>query len=288
MSGGIYMKPFLFFIFISFFVLLHAESFRIGYDTSSLDNVSKKDFAIASDVWLNEVAKEAGMTAISTIYDDPAKMAQDMKDNKLDLVIGFGLVFVKYFDLSLFTDGFGQGFFNGQKETFVVLVQKNSGIKKIEDLKSGSIAIQQNDESAELYIEDVMYKKYKDPKVLFDKYPTRQRALLKLFFGKSTAAVITNKSFEILKELNPQISQKIEILTTINLQANSFGLLRKSLNLTIKEKLVKIALNVHKTPRGKELLALYKTEKIAISKVDDLKPFDVLYKDSLQFKKKGK
>ena len=48
--------------------------------------------------------------------------------------ISITLVFVKYFDLSLLTDGFGQGFMNGQKETFIVLVQKSSGIKKLEDL----------------------------------------------------------------------------------------------------------------------------------------------------------
>jgi ABC-type phosphate/phosphonate transport system substrate-binding protein len=268
--------------------LFSQDVIRVGYDGSSMDALSKKDVAIASDVWLKEIAREINYETQSTVYDDSAQMAQDLVDGKLDYISAFGLVFVEHFDLSKLEDGFAAGFFNGEKETFVILVQKESGIKSLADLRDKRIAIQKNDAVAKLYIKNGLHAKEAAESFTEEALPTRQRALLKPFFGQVNAAVVTNKSYELAKELNPQIGQKLRVLEVTDLEATNFGFLRKNLDEKTKNVLRDIAKNIHKTERGKTLLTLYKTEVLSDSKLKDLQPFKELYEKTLQLKKEEK
>ncbi|QOY54216.1 PhnD/SsuA/transferrin family substrate-binding protein [Candidatus Sulfurimonas marisnigri] len=271
-----------------FFVLLPADTLHVGSDASSVNDVNIKDMTIATDVWLKEIAKEINLDTSTTIYENPAHMAQDFADGKLDYVAAFGLVFVKYFDLSKLSDGFAQAFLNGEKETFVVVVNKESGINTLSDLEGKSISIQEYDEAAKLYIEYKIKEKLENLTTKFETYPSRQRALLKLFFGKVKAAVSTNKSYALATELNPQIGQKLKIIEITNLQATTFGFLSKSMNENTKKLISNGAKNIHKTKRGRQLLTLYKTEMISDSKLEDLKPFQELYDKTNHLNKKGK
>lgn len=269
------------FVLMSFFLLcsfLSADTIHVGYEASSLNALTRKDLTIASDIWLKEMAREINYETQSHVYDDPAQMVQDLADNKLDYVAASGLVFVKYFDLSKLEDGFASGFFNGEKETFVILVQKESGIKSVEDLRNKTIALQKDDTIVSFYLEERFSKNNTSQNLLLEEFPTRQRALLKLFFNNVQAAVITNKSYELAKELNPQIGEKIKILEATNIEATNFGFLRKNLNENTKKILRSVSKNVHTSERGRTLLTLYKTEIITDSKLKDLKPFEELYK----------
>ena len=99
---------------------------------------------------------------------------------------------------------------------------------------------------------------------------------------------MTNKTFEFAKELNPQIGKKLKVLHKTDLQATVFGFLRKSLKEETKEKMLQIAKDVHKSTKGKQLLTIYKAERIVDSKLEGLKPFDMLYKQTLKLNNKGR
>jgi len=274
----------LFFLFFLFTSLQASNFIRVGYDLGSANTLSKKDMTLASDIWITEIASDIGFKAVTTAYEDPAEMAKDFMQGNLDYIASSGFIFVKYFNLSLLEDGFSQGYLNGEKETFIFLVNKKSNIKRLQDITTQQIAIQRDDKIISLYLQN----RTKDEKTLnIQGYKTRQRALLKLFFGKVEVAVSTNKSFDLAIELNPQIGKEIKVLHTTGLQATAFGFFSKSFNEESKQKLLNTTKNIHKTPKGRQLLTLYKTEIITTSKIEELKPFKELYEKN-QYRKKTK
>ena len=263
---------------------LFAQTVRVAYDSSSMNSFSKKDMMIATQIWVKEVIKGTDYKVEFNYYDDMSKMAEDLNEEKIDLMTGFGLNFIKYFNLSKLENAFGVGSKNGQKEVFIVVVSKEKHINSIADLKDKSIGVNVDDDIAKLYIKTKIYETTKAQNVKIVEFKSRQRALLKLFFSKVDAVVTTNKSYELLQELNPQVSSKLKIIDTTDIQATSFGFFRKSLDPKVKKSLAKMALNLDTDEYGKQLLLIYKTEAIRESKIEDLDPIKELYERSLKIK----
>ncbi|QOY54217.1 PhnD/SsuA/transferrin family substrate-binding protein [Candidatus Sulfurimonas marisnigri] len=275
------------FILLLFSNLL-ATTYHIAYDSSAMSKFSKKDMIIASDVWLKEITKGTGYKLDFKYYDDMSEMAADINAGKLDFITGFGLNFIKYFDLSKLEDGFGSGFLNGEKETFVLIVNKKSGIESWSGLKDRKIGLDENDEIAKLYIQSKMYETFQTKEIKLVPIASRQRALLKLFFGKVDAVIATNKSFDLMKELNPQVEKKLKIIDYTQLQATSFGFFRKGIDAKMKTTLTSVSKGLGNDERGKQLLMLYKSQIIVETKLEDLKPIKDLYEKSFILRQESK
>jgi len=273
------------FMVIFFFTQLSASTFHIAYDASAMSSYTKKDMKIATEIWLRELMKGVAYELDFKYYTDMSQMAADLNAGKLDFVTGFGLSFVKHFDLSNLENGFGSGFLNGEKETFIVLTHENSGIKSWQDLQNKTIGVDENDAIVKLYIENKMYETFHTKTTKITEFKSRQRALLKLFFEKIDAVIVTNKTFNLVKELNPQVGKKLKIIENTELMATSFGFFRKNLDAKMKSDLMQVSKNLAKDERGKQLLIVYKTETISESKLEDLKPIQKLYEKSLQIAK---
>lgn len=281
------MRNIIFLLFF-LFIALEAKEFHIGFYSPSVSDFSKSDLLIATSVYINEVGKDEGYTANPKIYENIDEMVEDLTQGKLDYITASGLDFVKHFDMSLLTDGFIKGYKDGSADTLVILVSKGSSIKSVEDLYNKRVAFKENDSLAQLYITNRILKKYADDRVVYEKQPTRQRALLKLFFGKVDAAVTTSKTFSLLSELNPQISKKVHILQDSKLFADNFGLMSRSTDLELVKFVVEGAKKLHTHTRGKQLLTLYKTERIVDSKIEDLRPIQTIYEETEALKRELK
>lgn len=279
------MRPFFIILFIS--MLLQGEELRIGYDNSSLSNYSKKDMKIATELWMTEFIQDIGYTVTSTFYDDPELMAADLNQGKLDYVTAFGLVFVKYFDLENLSDGFSGGSKNIEDSNFITLVSQNSANKDWKDLHKASIILQENDKEAELYVQDALLRA--NGKVDIELIPirSRQRAVIQLFFGKADAAVVTLNTFKLAKELNPQIGKKLRIMENSGITSSGLGFFRKGLDPKAKKLMIESALRLDSDVRGRQMLALFQTESIIETKLEDLQPIKKLYERYMRLSKKA-
>jgi len=274
-------------VFVLFLLSVHllfAKTITIGFSAQSLTKYNQKDVRITAEIWIKEIAKELNTKVNVITYETPQEMMRDIKKDKVDYISVSGLDCVKYFDLSYLDNGFDQGFFNGIPSQFIIVVQKKSGIKNILELKNKLIGMQKHDDIIHQYL-DVNLADKTNTVLNIETFTSRQRVLLKLFFGKIDAAIVTNKSFELAKQLNPQIGEKLEVLENTNLQATNFGFFRKSFDKNVKKRMTQIVKTIHKTPRGRELLSLYKTEKLSDSNLSDLKAIEELYNQALKIKK---
>jgi len=283
------MARFLVLVFV-FFLSLHAKEgtkrFNVAYMADSMTNYSKKDLKIAMNLWLQELAKKAGYTSQMFFYEDPKKIVADLKAGKIDYISAFPLVYVKYFNLNLLSDGFSGGLKNIDDNLFVILVRNDNKIQSWEDIRKidPRVGIQKYDEIMHLY------SKYKTKNINLniEDYSKRSRAILDLFFNKLDVVIVPRISFILATELNPQLSKKIKILEVTKLNATNLGFFRKTLDENIKHDVYLQAEKIYATPKGHQMMMIYKADKLIRTKISDLKPVEAFYKKYQIFEKTGK
>ncbi len=267
------------YLLILFFyaITLYAIHMNIGYENSSMNEYSKKDIMISMEVWIEEMLIESNNTASFTFYDNSQKMADDFHNAKLDLVLGYGLDFIKYFDKSKLVDGFSGGMRDKELENMVVIIPKEISKEEFRTIKNPRIAIRNLEELPKLYVKYMILKNFHHSNITFVSSKKRKGALLKLFFGKADAAIVTLKTFNFAKELNPQIGKKLKIAHSTDITASSFGFFRKGFDIKTIQEVKKLALNIDKNERGKQVLSIFKSDTVSETTINQLAPIEELY-----------
>jgi ABC-type phosphate/phosphonate transport system substrate-binding protein len=274
-------------IILLFTTTIYAANLNIGYGSVYLNQFNKKDTMVALDLWIKEMLVNSNYTASFGFYDDSSKMADDFNNGRIDYVITYGLEFVKHFDKSKLVNGFSGGVKNPADENLIIVVHKDSTKEYLQSLKKPTIALRENDVS-KLYINYILLKDDRDKDIRFIKTKKNNRALLKLFFKKADAAVVTQKTFNFANELNPQIGNKLKVIARSNIPASSFGFFRKGFNEDLRKKILKLGFAINNSPRGKQILTMFHEDSIVESKVEDIIPIQELYNNYNQLIKQKK
>jgi len=272
------------FLLLTFALSLFAGTIRFGYGSDAMNQYNKKDTMIAMEVWVKEFMKGDEDTVVFSFYDSSQKMAEDLEAKKLDMVLTLGLDFVKYFGNADLANGMTAGMRDRESERLVLLVNKESSKEKLLSLKKPTIAVQADEEIAKIYAKNYFLKNTKKEDVQFLNVRKRQEAILKVFFKNADAALVTKKTFLFAKELNPQIGEKLKIIEYSDITATSFGFFRKSLNEKTKEKILSKAINLNTTVRGRQILAVFQTDMVVETSLEDLKPIKKLYDEYNELK----
>ena len=250
---------------------VNADHLRVGYDARLFKIFGEKDVEVATKVWVEEILKDLQRHTFSfRFYDDVEELAADVEADRIDFVVTDGLTFVRHFDLDKLADGFNAGALNREDSVYVVVIRSDEGIEGWRDLKEKTFAVQKNDPVAELYLQYRMQLHNDSEAKSLQRYEKRDRVLLKLFFGKADAAVVPKRQFELAVELNPQMGQRLKIMEVSQIPSYRFGLFRKALDPGFAKEVTDLAIAIDHDERGKQLLMIYQTEKLIITRVSDL------------------
>ena len=245
-------------------------NFNFGLISDSINLYTQKDMKISMDIWMKEVTKDMGSVNM-VIYNKPQEAVVDLKNGKIDYVSAFPITFVKYFDISELQGGFTGRFKDYNKNKFVILIKKNQNIKTVKDLKNVKVGIQKDDEIMHIYTElNIQYSKIID-------YSYRSKVLLDLFFSKIDVAIVPLSTFDLATDLNPQIRQRIEILKFTKFTSHSLGYYRKDIAKKDIDSIYNKGLKVFSTPRGKQMMDIYKIETLVHTQVSELDNAKELY-----------
>lgn len=258
---------------------LYGEHYNFGYGSDAMNQYSKKDTMVAMEVWIKEIMSNSEDTVHFDFYDDSQKMANDMKSKKLDIAITYGLDFVKYFKKSDLDNGFTGGMSERNLEYLMLVAHKDSSKEKLLALKNPLIAVQKSEGISKLYAEYYFLKHSGEENINFLNVRKRQEALLKVFFKNADAALVTQKTFNFAKELNPQIGRNLIILEQTDIPAGSFGFFRKGIDIQERRKLIDMAVNITDTNRGRQVLDIFQTDKVLETKLEELIPIEKFYND---------
>ncbi|MBN1301750.1 MAG: PhnD/SsuA/transferrin family substrate-binding protein [Melioribacteraceae bacterium] len=206
-----------------------------------------------------------------------------------------GMFTNNYFNLGQIND-FEPFLAGGSNESpfvhYVLLINKQTGINDLKQLKQKTISISKQGYSdwIKIWLDTELYKSEKiNSDDFFNKIimqDTESKAVYELFFKKTDCALISENSFKILKELNPQISNNITVLLRSDELVTKIFAVSKYNNESVMKNVMEAAVRLHEDEEGKQILNLFKIGRMYSVNNESLKASELLYRKYKKFFRK--
>ncbi|MGA2267746.1 MAG: PhnD/SsuA/transferrin family substrate-binding protein [Bryobacteraceae bacterium] len=251
------------------------------------NNVNRNDARAALKVWFDVVAQQRGYILDSTVdvLDSVTEIRQRLESHSAELVM---LGVTDYLELEssglivpVLTDArSAQG---GAFYSYVLLVNPSSGATTMASLRGKNILVGSRGagKTGMAWLEVVLGKeKFGRAAPFFAsiKAPDKAQAcILPLFFGSVDACVVDEVSLNLAKEMNPQLGQ-------LRVLARSRPLIESVIATPVESRpyqkeLIDAMLSLHEDPRGRQLLMVFKTDRLVRIQPGDLESARELWRD---------
>ncbi len=255
---------------------LAVESFRVGFYARAFPDFSLADLEITVKLLSEEIGKQLGIQTSVTVFKDLAEMRKAFEHGEINFVVASSLNLANEFENSQFGDGFRMVTNNEFNDTLVVMTRKDAGLDNFKLLEGKRLTLVENDPIAHLYIDTLALSNFK--KHYYDSFKVVKnetkymQIILKLFFGQTDVICMYQNAYAVASELNPQIREKLQIVSQINGIPQGLGFFHKSTPPIFREKVISELLMLDTYARGRELLQLFKADKTIRTSPADLIP----------------
>lgn len=257
----------------------------LGVYLPSLSNEANlSDIKLTLEYWIVEISKQFQvMDAHAEFFEDIDQLRQAFMEKRLDMVIAPPLEFVRRFDRNQLADGI-TGTVDTDGQSSLALLARKDEIADFKALKGKKLLLPEGDELAKLYIETLSLRHAQIPsRVYFSSTASKKKndsLILDLFFKQVDAVVVYRNFFEVMAEMNPQIRKQIAIVETYPLKTRNFAFFRKDYEFA--ERIFPTLDKFEASPRGQQILQMFRSDRIAKSYVTDLQPIVDLYNEYLR------
>ena len=242
-----------------------APPFRFGFSAETFTDANENDAKAALKIWIQTLAATRGLDVDPEplILDGPEEMMQALREARIDAL---ALPVNEYRQVREEVD---PGAFIGSSEAgqirseeYLLLVHRDSGIQSLADLRGRSLTCWKNSRSslAEPWLDVVLLTQGWSRGAEFCRL-TQDRKLsnvvLPVFFRRTDACVVTRSGFEGLSELNPQLGQRLQVLTHSAAMVPAGFCFRKDYAGPIRETMLDEMRQLVATPAGRQLQTLF-------------------------------
>ena len=251
---------------------------KAGISAISFPDVSAADIEVTLKLLVEEIAKNAGFDAQLTAYTDEREMQRDFESGKINFVVSSSLIMARDFDNTLF--GSGIRFVRESEFPDQMLMVGNSGYKDLNELRGKRIVLAQNDPITELYADYLALKNYKkNYQSSFKVMPAVKvnQLLLQVFFRDADVTVVYYQLFKTALEMNPQLEGKLKIFAQLDNIPPAGAFFHKDVPVAFQDKIIYETIHLADRPRGKQLMDIFKSDRIYRSDASDLIPAKKLY-----------
>jgi phosphonate transport system substrate-binding protein len=243
------------------------DRFVLAYSARMFYDVDQKDATAALTVYSKEIAKEHGAQVESIFYKDPEGLADAFLAGKVDLAVFMSDDYARLshkldFDMAMSIVRGGK-----KTERFFILVKSDSPYHNLQDLRNQSLSRAKGDGLGLLYLDGLLLKQ-KLPEAakyfsVVNETVKPSQALLAVFFGQSDVCIVNERSYDLMSELNPQVKVRLRSIGVSPEYVLGVGIFRKDMPAEKRKILENALLNIGDSPRGKQVLTLFKTERFA-------------------------
>lgn len=163
---------------------------------------------------------------------------------------------------------------------YLLVVHKDDNISEIKQLQGSELNIQaQSSMNIPEMLINKLLKENNLPKIdLFfnkiTKFHSTSNAVLPVFFKKAKAAIVTEQSLKVLREINPQIEKQLKVIYRSPSIILGLSCINEINMAPDKVKLIRdILANLHTDAYGKQLLNLFNTDKLVQCKEEYLNDY---------------
>lgn len=271
---------------------------NMGYFAGSItEQASRADVEVSLNFWAQDLfaieAKRNSFAVTSSkaiLFDRIEDLKAAFDQGELDMIIAPPLLISRYFKREELGDGF-VGVLEGKKPDNLLLITRiDKNINQIKDLRGKRLVMNDNDELAEVFIDTLVLTElklsYKNIGLSIQHQNKSNRSVLDVFFDKADVAIVYGSSYDVMAELNPSLKNTLKVLAEYPMKSKNFSYFRHDYPLIMEVNAVAMLFN--NSPRGKQILEVFKTAEIDYCKVNELDIFDKYYKDYLHLKQLAK
>ena len=245
--------------------------FRTAFPIRALRNASPTDAKVAASVLLKRIVHQQGYKHYTT----------DVPETREEFVAGlragsYDFVLIETLDYLALKEEFpmqpriaGAAIDADPMETFLLLVREGAAEEGLAGLKGKRLLIERGGQSlSSLWLETLMAEKgLKGAGEHFGEITTVGNCAdgaLPVFFGKADACLITKSGFDVMTELNPQLSRRLTATNWSEPLLISMMCLREGFVERIPGQLEDVSMRLHESSDGQQILNMMRVKRLLV------------------------
>ena len=251
---------------------------RLGFSSSMFSGVNENDAKAAMKIWTRNILVEHNLfvAAEPQVIGGTEAIVKAVRGK---LVNAMTVTAEEYWALGakwMSTNavlGVGGG---KVTEEYVLLVHRESGVGRLEELRGRKITFFQNPRAslAGVWFETLLLESGLGRTADFTEKATQgtklSQVVLPLFFRQTDACVVTRRGLQTMVELNPQVGRQLKVLASSPEVVPVAFLFRADCSDPAKDQILAQIENVHSTAASQQVMTLFQCENLEVHPVSAL------------------
>jgi len=254
---------------------LKPSTLRVGFSKSAFQGVNRNDAEAAFKAFLVNVANRRGydIQLTTRIFDDGQAFEAALKERRIELAVIDSWAYLDMDIHELMEPHFVPLVKGTAGSTYLLLTRRDAGLNTLASLRGKEILLMPEGACAisVQWLETLLMANGLGAQGRFfgriETVGKPSAAVLPVFFGKKHACVIDSEGFGIMKELNPQIGAKLQVVASSEPIVSHVICLSKSKSGWVSEAhrqdTIEGMRNLDHEPSGQQILTLFKIGQMA-------------------------
>jgi hypothetical protein len=260
---------------------------KMGFYLPSIRDANQTDIKVSLGVWIDEVRKPLNIQVTTATYDDITAMRRALDRTEVNFISAPGMELAEVFAPDEIRAGYARRR-HGVEEGIALLVASNSGIRNFADLRGKRVSRLNHDRLSDIFLETQCLKTAglvcRDYMQVNEEKRDIQ-SVYNVFFGRADAALVSLATLRTAIELNPQVGQRARVLLDWRASALMFGMMTRYTQDSYRQLILNSVKEAMRTPRGRQILELFKTDYLEPVDADALKPYWALLREYRELKR---
>ncbi len=261
---------------------------RIILSTGALTDINVNDATAAFRVWLRELGRRLNVpvTKDAMILSSLQEIAREL-DRHSNHLVSLSLPEYLSFDAERFTRSIyltKSGSDGSAGHRYFLLVRENGPIQELGDLRGKKLVHYENRETtmAQDWLEYQLAEAGQVGSTELLKSYTKDsdlsKSVLGVFFGKVDACLVSDRSFDLLCELNPQLRLKLKVLAKSPVIVSGAMFTQMGYDSQLEIQISRSLEMLGDDVAGKQILTMFRTDSVYHADISDLQDSIDLYK----------
>jgi ABC-type phosphate/phosphonate transport system substrate-binding protein len=246
------------------------EIIRVGFSVKTIANIELQDAKVALKFWSDMQLQEegSGFTSEVEIFHSVDEILAHLEAKKIDLVVVSAVEFLSLREKIALVPSTCAAYGGSPADVMNLLVHRKSGISSLEGLRKKKLICEVGGagDIPVLWLETLLMRNGLACKEeyfgMFKTADKPSRAVLPVFFGQVDGGVVRARSFETMASLNPQLKTDLMVIAESAPFFRGLMCYHPDFNPERADRIKAVALKMHTSVKGRQILALFKTEKL--------------------------
>lgn len=256
-------------------IALPSENVRLGFSAVAIRDLTRAEVRSTMDLWAQELGARFQVPVRTNFYEDREQMNNDFRLGKINGVTDEAMFLARNFRLDELAEGYATiqpgGF------SLLLLSSKTGSINSLGDLAKKRVALPMGDEAARVYLETICLRQLgRDCVDTFSDIQfvaNNNQAIMRLFFGKADLALVNRYGYDLATEMNPQLAQTTNVIAERYFKSQFFAFYSPKVSKEFRTATLSHIPGIHRYPRGRQLLDMFKIDHLELAEPSDLIPF---------------